>query len=68
VIAIAEKKKQEIDNAVKRGYPSDPNQNQGEIKKAQIDSALVEQLNGTVAALRRYKETIPNDTDGNAAG
>jgi TP901 family phage tail tape measure protein len=64
VIAIAEKKKQEIDNAVKRGYPGDPNQNQGEIKKAQIDSALVEQLNGTVAALRRYKETIPNDTDG----
>jgi TP901 family phage tail tape measure protein len=64
VIAIAEKKKQEIDNAVKRGYPGDPNQNQGEIKKAQIDSALVEQLNGTVAALRRYKETIPNDTEG----
>jgi TP901 family phage tail tape measure protein len=64
VIAIAERKKQEIDNAVKRGYPGDPNQNQGEIKKAQIDSALVEQLNGTVAALRRYKETIPNDTEG----
>jgi TP901 family phage tail tape measure protein len=64
IIANAEKKKQEIDNAIKGGYPGAPSQNQGEIQKARIDSALVEQLNGTVAALRRYKETIPNDTEG----